>query len=92
MHVLINYRDIDDNLHLVKNYLHAKKSVWNSNYPLKYKGMNIELYAQDSNDSLHSSVGIYSLLNKTWIQNQIQKSYQLMMQQSNKKHNHMNMK
>ena len=68
LHVIVNYLEIGDNLHLVKNYLHAKKSVWNSNYPLKYKGMNIELYAQDSNDSLHSSVGIYSLLNKTWIQ------------------------
>lgn len=68
LHVIVNYLAIGDNLHLVKNYLHAKKSVWNSNYPLKYKGMNIELYAQDSNDSLHSSVGIYSLLNKTWIQ------------------------
>ena len=43
LHVLINYRDINDNLHLVKNYLHAKKSIWNLNYPLTYKGTNIEL-------------------------------------------------
>ena len=67
LHVLINYRDIDDNLHLVKNYLHAKKSIWNLNYPLTYKGTNIELYAQDSNTDLHASVGIYSLMQQKWI-------------------------
>jgi hypothetical protein len=68
LHVVVNYLEIGDNLHLVKNYLHAKKSVWNTNYPLTFKGMNIELYAQDSNDNLHSSVGIYSILHNKWIQ------------------------
>ena len=67
LHVIVNYLEIGDNLHLVQNYLHAKKSVWNSNYPLTFKGMNIELYAQDSNDNLHSTVGIYSVLNGEWI-------------------------
>jgi len=68
LHVIVNYLEIGDNLYLVQNYLHAKKSVWNSNYPLTFKGMNIELYAQDSNDNLHSTVGIYSILNGAWIQ------------------------
>ena len=68
LHVIINFLDIENNIHLVKEYLHAKKSIWNANYPLKYKGMNIELYAQDSNDNLHSSVGIYSIMHDKWIQ------------------------
>ncbi len=68
IHIIVNYLEIGDNLHLVQNYLHAKKSVWNSNHPLTFKGMNIELYAQDSNDNLHASVGIYSILNDKWIQ------------------------
>jgi hypothetical protein len=67
LHIIVNYLEIGDNLHLVQNYLHAKKSVWNSNYPLTFKGMNIELYAQDSNDNLHATVGIYSILNGNWI-------------------------
>jgi hypothetical protein len=67
LHVVINYLEIGDNLHLVKNYMHAKKSIWNVNYPLTLKGMNIELYAQDSNEELHSSVGSYSLLHNKWI-------------------------
>jgi hypothetical protein len=67
LHVVINYLEVGDNLHLVKNYMHAKKSIWNVNYPLTLKGMNIELYAQDSNEELHSSVGSYSLLHNKWI-------------------------
>jgi len=67
LHVVINYQAVNDNLLLVKNYMMAKKSIWNNNYPLKYKGMDIELYAQDWNDRLHSSVGQYSLMKSKWI-------------------------
>ena len=67
LHVVINYLQVGDNLHLVNNYMHAKKSIWNNNYPLTYKGMNIELYAQDSNQEMHSTVGSYSLLHDKWI-------------------------
>ena len=68
LHVVVNYMEVGDNAHLVSNYMHAKKSNWNVNYPLIYKGMNIELYAQDSNQDLHSSVGIYSVRHNKWLQ------------------------
>ena len=67
LHVVINYLDVNDNMHVVNNYMHAKKSIWNNTHPLTYKGMNIELYAQDSNDNLHSSVGVYSVMRGKWI-------------------------
>lgn len=67
LHVVINYGQVGDNLHLVKNYMHAKKSIWNENYPLKFKGMNIELYAQDVNEKLHSTVASYSLMHDKWL-------------------------
>jgi len=67
LHVVINYLQVGDNLHIVKNYMHAKKSIWNMTHPLQFKGMNIELYAQDSNEDLHSSVGIYSVRRNKWI-------------------------
>ncbi len=67
LHVVINYMEVGDNMHLVGNYMHAKKSIWNVNYPLTYKGMNIELYAQDSNQELHSTVGAYSVMKGKWI-------------------------
>jgi len=67
LHVVIDYQAVGDNLHLVKNYMMAKKSIWNTNYPLTYKGMDVELYAQDWNERLHSSVGQYSLMRSKWI-------------------------
>ena len=44
LHVLINYLKVDTNYHMVNKYLHAKKSLWNEHYPLKYKGTNIAIY------------------------------------------------
>ena len=67
LHVVIDYQSINKNLHLVKNYMMAKKSIWNTNYPLTYQGMSIELYAQDWNDKLHSTVGQYSLVKGKWL-------------------------
>jgi hypothetical protein len=67
LHVVIDYQAVGDNLHLVKNFMMAKKSIWNENYPLTYKGMDIELFAQDWNDRLHSSVGQYSLMKGKWL-------------------------
>ena len=69
LHILINYKDIkayDANSALVREYLMAKKSIWNNNYPLMFKGMQIELYAQDVNEP-HTSTGVYSIMNKKWI-------------------------
>lgn len=68
IHIIVNYLEIGSNLFLVENYLRAKKSIWSSKYPLKFKGMDIELYAQDSNQDLHGSVGIFSLMKNKWIQ------------------------
>lgn len=67
LHVVINYLHVGSNLYLVEKYLQAKKSVWNSKYPLTFKGMNIELYAQDVNENLHASVGIFSVMKNKWI-------------------------
>ena len=67
LHLILNYKDIGDNDALVRELMRAKKSIWNSTYPLKYKGMNIELYAQDQNEP-HASTGVYSLFNDDWVQ------------------------
>jgi hypothetical protein len=69
LHVLINYKDIkayDANSALVREYLMAKKSIWNNNYPLTFKGMQIELYAQDTNEP-HASTGVFSIMKNKWI-------------------------
>ena len=66
LHILINYKDINDSIPLVRDYMMAKKSIWNNTYPLKYKGMPIELYAQDENEP-HASTGVYCLMRDKWL-------------------------
>ena len=67
LHVLINYLDINDNYHVVNELMRAKKTLWNQNYPLTFKDMNVELYAQDSKQEMHSSVGVYSVMKNKWL-------------------------
>ena len=66
LHILINYKLINDNEILVRDYMMAKKNLWNTKYPIKYKGMNIELYAQDTNEP-HASSGVYSICKNKWL-------------------------
>jgi len=66
LHLIINYREINDNILLVREFMQAKKNLWNNRYPIKFKEMNIELYAQDSNEP-HTATGVYSLFNDDWI-------------------------
>jgi hypothetical protein len=66
------WSDID--LHLVvtvdddrmRELLDAKKNVYNTQHDIKVKGIDVELYAQDSNQEHHSQ-GIYSVLNDKWL-------------------------
>ena len=76
LHVLIDYSDVDDNVDLVRNLMMAKKSIWNSKYPLTYKNMDIELYAQDSEEP-HTSTGVYSLMHNKWIKQPTPQDIQL---------------
>lgn len=66
LHIIIDYSEIDDNLELVSELMMSKKSIWNTTYPLEYKGMQIELYAQD-NEETHTSTGVYSILRDKWL-------------------------
>ena len=69
------YNDSSDlDLHLVADIAtdemaelyDAKKNVYNTKYNIKIKGIDVELYVQDSQQP-HHSAGIYSVLNNKWL-------------------------
>jgi hypothetical protein len=66
LHVVIDYSQVNKNIDLVRNLMMAKKSIWNSTYPLRINDMDIELYAQDATEP-HTSTGVYSLLSDKWV-------------------------
>lgn len=65
VHLVIDYNDIDDDEDLVSEFLHAKKTVWNSKYDIAIKGHDIEMYAQDLEQDSHSK-GEFSILKNKW--------------------------
>jgi len=66
VHIIINFKDIDNNIDLVKKALDGERFIWNLRHDIKIKGHNVELYIQDINEP-HTSAGLYSLLNNKWI-------------------------
>lgn len=66
LHILLDFRDIDDNIDLVREYFNAMKSIWNRLHDIVIKGYEVEIYVQDINDP-HEAQGLYSILNNEWI-------------------------
>ena len=67
LHILVDYRDIDENVELVKEFCDSVKNEWNENHlNLSIYGFPVELYIQDINEK-HDSTGIYSLEKDGWI-------------------------
>lgn len=66
LHVLVDYKDIDDNLELAKEYLTSKKNLWNDKHDITIKGFDVELYTQDVSEK-HISTGVYSIFWDKWL-------------------------
>jgi predicted nucleotidyltransferase len=65
LHLLIDFSNLSDP-DISKKYFDSKKNEFNEKYDLKYKSQPIEVYVQDINEP-HAALGIYSLLNQSWI-------------------------
>jgi len=65
LHILVDFRDIDDNEKLVKDFFKGATTIWNRTHNITVKGHLVELYVQDSRET-HHSTGIYSLKYDRW--------------------------
>lgn len=66
IHVIVDYKDIDDNVDLVKKMLRAKKALYNDRHDLRIKDREVELYPQDASEP-HHSTAVYSIKDSEWI-------------------------
>lgn len=67
VHVIIDFKKVDERSDFVSNYFNSKKKIWNNEHDsLKIYGFPVELYVQDKNEE-HTSSGIYSLEKNEWI-------------------------
>ena len=66
LHILVDFRDVDENVALVREYFNAAKSIWNRLHDIVIKGYEVEIYVQDVHDP-HEAQGLYSVPNDEWI-------------------------
>ena len=66
LHLIVDYKDVEGDPELVKDYFNAKKSNWNRTHDIFIDGYEVEVYVQDENEP-HTSTGVYSVMNDEWI-------------------------
>jgi len=65
LHILIDFKEVSDDIELVKKFVDGARKIFNDNYDLKIEGYEVEVYIQDVKEP-HTSTGIYSILNDRW--------------------------
>lgn len=66
LHLIVDFKDVDENKDLVKEMFDAKRFVWNKTHDIGINGFEVEVYIQDEAEP-HESTGVYSVLNDEWI-------------------------
>lgn len=66
IHILLNFKNVNNDEDLVKKALDGKRFVWNLRHDINIGGHDVEVYFQDV-DEPHAASGLYSLLNDEWI-------------------------
>jgi hypothetical protein len=66
LHLVIDFSKVGESSQLVKNYLDAKRVLWNRKHVILVKGHEVEVYVENVGEE-HISTGIYSILNDEWI-------------------------
>ena len=65
LHILLDFKEIDEDVELVKDYFNAVKALWNYVHDIMIRGYEVEIYVQDINEP-HASTGVYSIMNGDW--------------------------
>ena len=67
LHLLVNFANVTCDEEITRDYLLAKKSLWNDKHDITIFGREVEVYVQDTNEP-HVSTGVYSILHDTWVE------------------------
>lgn len=66
LHVMIDFEQYGKQSELYKQLFDLKKQVFNDKHNIKIFGYDVELYAQDINET-HTASGVYSIMDSEWI-------------------------
>lgn len=66
LHILVDYKGLDDNIELVTAFFKTKKQEWCESHDIRIKGFDVEVYVQDTSEEPKSG-GVYSLNTDKWL-------------------------
>lgn len=66
LHLILDYDTVDSDEDMVAQFFALAKANWNEKHDITVKGYEVEVYAEDQDNS-HTSTGLYSVLNDKWI-------------------------
>jgi predicted nucleotidyltransferase len=66
LHIIVDFKQYEGEGELYKELYNLKKQIFNEKHNIKIFGYDVELYAQDVDES-HFSSGTYSIMNNDWI-------------------------
>lgn len=66
LHIIIDFREVNEDVELVRSFLNAKKGNWNRIHDIRIKGFEAEVYVENVADT-HISSGVYSIVQDKWL-------------------------
>jgi hypothetical protein len=66
LHIIIDFSQYGEESELYKENFNLKKQIFNEKHNITIFGYDVELYAQDAEES-HFSTGVYSVLQNEWV-------------------------
>ena len=66
LHIIVDLQQYEEDAELYKELYNLKKQVFNDKHNIRIFGYDVELYAQDQEES-HYATGVYSVLNNEWV-------------------------
>lgn len=66
LHCIVNFRRLDADPTVVEAWMWAQKKLFNDQYDISIRGINVEVYVEDVGANTMSN-GIYSLFENEWI-------------------------
>lgn len=65
IHIFVDGKKVDADDDVVSELFYAKKTIWNTQYNIRMKGHEVEMYVQDINDP-ETAGGVFSLVRNAW--------------------------
>lgn len=77
LHIIIDKSKINADAEIVDEFFENKRRIYNDTHDIKVKGYDVEVYAQDINETLEASSGIYSVLYLKWLSEPVKTNVKL---------------